>query len=225
LPIPFTFFAAFSQAEKCLKILETMIDLHDEEGSCDTKPNVICYNTVLNACAFSALGDDYEKKQALGVAVKVFKMLNEERYVRPDAVSYGNMLKCCANLMPPGNARTSMASKIFSTSCEAGMVGGMVLDEIRRSIPSKAFLLLLAKCGYEKPLKHHKNALSVELRQLPRQWTANVKVGDLSSRQRGVFVKQERQTRKERSQVRLNSPVIRRPGFLIEPSWASGKDV
>jgi hypothetical protein len=122
---------------------------------------------VLNACAFSALGDDDEKKQALGVAVKVFNMLKRERYVRPDAVSYGNMLKCCANLMPPGNVRTSMASTIFSTCCEAGMVGGMVLDEIRRSIPSKEFLLLLAKCGYEKPLKQHKNAMSVELRRCP----------------------------------------------------------
>eukprot|EP00804_Cyclotella_cryptica_P003272 CCRYP_010501-RA/>CCRYP_010501-RA protein AED:0.04 eAED:0.04 QI:149/1/1/1/1/1/4/351/772 len=216
---------AQNKANKCLKLLETMIDLHDEDGSCDTTPNVICYNTVLNACAFSALADEDEKKRALEVAVKVFKLLNEERYVRPDAVSYGNMLKCCANLMPPGNARTSMASTIFSKCCEAGMVGGMVLDEIRRSIPSKEFLLLLAECGYEKPLKQHKNAMSIELRQLPRQWTVNVKVGDMSSRQRSISVKHEKQTRKERSHSKPIPPVIRRPGFLIEPSWASGKDV
>lgn len=203
-----------------------MINLHEEDGGYDTIPNIICYNTILNACAFSASGNVDEKKRALGVAVKTFKMLNEGKYTRPDALSYGNMLKCCSNLMPTGNDRISMASAIFSTSCEEGLVGGMVLDEIRRSVPSKEFLLLLAKCGYDRPMRQHKNAMSVELRHLPRIWTANVKAGDMTSRQRGGFAKHKGLSKIQRSQAKLNAPpVIRKPGFLVEPSWASGKDV
>ena len=37
-----------NKAEKCSFILKAMIDLDD--GSYDTMPNIICYNTVLNAC-------------------------------------------------------------------------------------------------------------------------------------------------------------------------------
>ena len=69
-----------------------MIHLYDEDGSFDAKPNVICFNTILNACAFSASGGDDEKKQALSVAVKTLKILREEQYARPDAVSYGMFL-------------------------------------------------------------------------------------------------------------------------------------
>lgn len=213
------------QAEKCLAILESMIELHENDGSYDTTPNVICFNTILNACAFSASGGEDEKKHAMAVAVKTFKILRDDTYASPDAVSYGNMLKCCANLMPPGNARNSMASSIFSACCEEGMVGGMALDEIRRSIPSNDFLRLLAKCGYTRPLKQHSNAMSVDLRHLPRQWTANVKVGDMYSRQRGVAHHRHGKRERPQSQKKSNTPVIRKPGFLVEPSWASGKDL
>ena len=201
-----------------------MIDIHEDDGSYATAPNVICFNTVLNACAFSATGGDDEKKRALSVAVKVFKMLKEEQYAHPDALSYGNMLKCCANLMPISDVRTSMASNIFSNCCDQGLVGGMTLDEIRRCIPAKQFVKLLAKCGYSKPLKQHSNAMSVTLRQLPRQWTTNVKRGDMFTRQRGVPLKHKWQSQNERPKAKL-TPVIRNPTYHVEPSWAYGKDI
>lgn len=134
------------------------------------------------------------------------------------------MLKCCANLMPISDVRTSMASNIFSSCCEQGLVGGMVLDEIRRCILAKQFLKLLAKCGYSKPLKQHSNAMSVTLRQLPRQWTANVKRGDMFTRQRGASLKRQQQSKNEGSKAKPN-PVIRNPTYHVEPSWAYGKDI
>lgn len=208
---------------KCLAILDAMIDLHEEDGSYDTTPNIICFNTILNACAFSARAGDDEKKEALSSAVKTFKMLREKCYAQPDALSYGNMLKCIANLMPIGDSRTSMASTIFSSCCEAGMVGGMALDEIRRCISSKEFLKLLAKCGYRRPLRQHSNAMSVTLKSLPTKWTANVKQGDLMTRQRKTVVKQKQNASREKQ--KKNTPVYRNPTYLVEPSWASGKDL
>lgn len=100
---------ALIPATKCLAILDAMIDLHEDDGGYDTTPNIICFNTILNACAFSAMAGDDEKKEALAAAVKTFKMLREKNFARPDALSYGNMLKCIANLMPIGDARSSMA--------------------------------------------------------------------------------------------------------------------
>jgi len=211
------------KAEKCYAILESMIHLYDEDGSFDAKPNVICFNTILNACAFSASSGDDEKKQALSVAVKTLKILREEQYARPDAVSYGMFLKCCANLMPFGNARKSMSESIFATCCKEGLVGGIVLDEIKRCIQSTDFLSLLARCGY----KRKGSVMSVNLGHLPPKWTVNVKRSDMSARQRSASVKPKRQYKKNETSKRSisQSPVRKNPSFLIEPSWASGKDL
>ena len=103
-----------------------MIELHENEGSHETRPNIICFNTVLNACAFSAKADEAERRQALAVSVEIFNIMRQGMYVSPDAVSYGNMLKCCANLMSPGEQRNTMASRLFESCSNEGLVGGMV---------------------------------------------------------------------------------------------------
>eukprot|EP00584_Thalassiosira_punctigera_P010098 CAMPEP_0172544400 /NCGR_PEP_ID=MMETSP1067-20121228/14566_1 /TAXON_ID=265564 ORGANISM="Thalassiosira punctigera, Strain Tpunct2005C2" /NCGR_SAMPLE_ID=MMETSP1067 /ASSEMBLY_ACC=CAM_ASM_000444 /LENGTH=786 /DNA_ID=CAMNT_0013330959 /DNA_START=203 /DNA_END=2563 /DNA_ORIENTATION=- len=214
------------KSEKCHSILKAMTDLHEDDGSYDTKPNIICYNTVLNACAFSARGTEEERRQALKVAVETFNQMRQGKHdVSPDAVSYGNMLKCCANLMPPGDHRNGMASRLFMSCCDEGVVGGMCLDEIRRCIPPRAFLPLLADMGYDEPMRRHRKAHAVQLRDLPRKWTKNVKRTDMKSRQRGTFEKpKKKQERRIRRQKEKAPPVIRRPGLLVEYG-ASGKDL
>ena len=200
-----------------------MIDIHEVDGSYDTKPNIICYNTVLNACAFSAQGSGDERRQALTVAVETFNQMRNGNYASPDAVSYGNMLKCCSNLMPQGESRTGMASRLFSYCVEAGLVGGMVLDEIRRSMPAEAFLKLLAECGCSKPMRQRKLASAVQLRDLPEKWTINVKGSDMASRQRASFVKPKERKRQYR---RDTAPKPKRPSRqIVETAWISDKNV
>jgi len=213
------------KAEKCKSVLNSMITLHEDDGSSDTKPNVICYNTLLNACAFSAHGGPDERRRALSIAVETFNELRHGKFgLSPDAVSYGNMLKSIANLMPPGSHRTKMASQLFLSCCNEGLVGGICLDEIRRAVPSKEFVQLLARCGYSKPLSQGRMAHSVQLRHLPPAFTKNVKAGDLKDRQRGSYApKKSKGTVRGRKQK--EKPVLRRPGLLIEQSWMSGKDV
>mmetsp|Transcript_24307 Transcript_24307/g.52520 ORF Transcript_24307/g.52520 Transcript_24307/m.52520 type:complete len:830 (+) Transcript_24307:85-2574(+) len=213
------------KAEKCYSILKAMIELHEDDGSYDTKPNIICYNTVLNACAFSARGTGEEKRQAMKVAVETFNKMRQGKYVSPDAVSYGNMLKCCANLMPPGNQRNAMASRLFMSGSDEGLIGGMALDEIRRCVPPRAFLPLLADMGYDDPMRRRRKAHAVELRELPRKWTANVKRSDMASRQRASFAKPKKKPeRRPRRHEEKAKPVIRRPGLLFEYG-SSGKDM
>jgi hypothetical protein len=217
------------KAKKCSSILKAMLDLHEADGSSDTRPNVICYNTVLNAAAFSARGSEEERRQALSIAVEIFNQMKQSKYVTPDAVSYGNMLKSCANLIPPGEQRNAIASKIFAACCEEGLVGGMCLDEIRRCIPPRAFLSLLADCGYDEPLRRSRKPHSVTLKELPREWTRLVAKSDMASRQRATFEKPKKRSRKEdrslhRDHSEKSPPIIPRPGLLVEYG-ASGRDL
>ncbi|KAL9180807.1 hypothetical protein ACHAXT_011260 [Thalassiosira profunda] len=212
------------KAEKCAAILKAMIELHEDDGSQDTRPNIICFNTVLNACAFSAHTSEEERRRALAVAVEVFNSMRRGKFVSPDAVSFGNMLKSVANLMPPGDQRNAMASRLFASCCDEGLVGGMCLDEIRRCIPPRAFLPLLADCGWDKPIKQRRKAHSVQLRDLPRAWTANVKRGDMKSRQRSFAKPEKKQERPRVRREEKERPVFRRPRQVIEYG-ASGKDM
>ena len=138
----------------------------------------------------------------------------------------GNMLKCCANLMPPGEQRNTMASRLFESCSNEGLVGGMVLDEIRRCIPPRAFFPLLADLGYDKPIRNRK-AHSIELRELPPEWVQNVKRSDMANRQRASFKPKQQTQRKDNRRPNKKvekKPVIRRPGLLFEYS-SSGKDM
>ena len=104
----------------------------------------------------------------------------------------------------------------------------MALDEIRRCIPPRAFLPLLADCGYDKPLKQHRKGHSVELSELPRKFTMNVKRTDGRQRQRASFAKPKRTQEHKRSRRQIpkekEKPVIRRPARVIEYG-ASGRDM
>jgi hypothetical protein len=213
------------KADKCGALLQSMVELHEDDGSRDTTPNVICYNTVLNACAFSAEGTAEERRRALQVAVDTFQRLRRGRHAAPDAVSYGNVLKCCANLVPPGERRNGMAVQLFRKCCDEGLMGGMCLDEIRRCVPPRAFLPLLADCGYDAPPGRRRKAPSVEVREVTGSWTRHAKRGDMASRQRGSFRPRQRQEGRPRPGGKERRPqrqreelpaVVRRPGHLVE---------
>jgi hypothetical protein len=210
------------KAEKCAHLLRAMIDLHDNVGgNDDTRPNRICYNTVLNACAFSAQGGEAERVRALAVAVEIFNQMRRDEHVSPDAVTYGNMLKACANLMSPGERRSAIAARLFASCRDDGLVGGMCLDEIRRCVLPREFLTLLADCGYDRPLRRKRQSHTVTLHELPPDWTANVASTDMASRQRGSFIRQKKISDPIRDKI---PPVIPRPGLLVEYG-ASGRDL
>jgi hypothetical protein len=213
------------KAEKCSTLLQIMIDLHKKDGSQFMKPNVICYNTVLNACAFSASPgtSESERRQALAVAVRTFNLMRQSGDSNiVDAVSYGNMLKACANLLPPGDQRSAIASRLFASCCADGLVGGMCLDEIRRCMPPSLFLSLLADCGYDTPQRQQRKTYSVTLVELPQKWTRNVASTDMASRQRGSFVKPKLKPLSIREEKK--APYIIRPSLIVEYG-ASGRDL
>lgn len=166
-----------NKAIQARDLLDTMLQLydnHDEDNGhlhhqkrSELQPTQAPFNAVLNACAFSALGTSQaEQREALQVAVSTFAKLR--RYTGPDTVSFGNLLKCIANLMPVGaQARHDMALQTFRQCCDEGLVGELVWTEIQRAVPPR---LLRQEVGTSTDIA----IPGATVRALPRSWKRNV---------------------------------------------------
>jgi hypothetical protein len=143
------------------ELLNQLVDLYETTKRPNLRPSQISYNSVLNACAFSAIGTSVEEqREALQIAVATFSEMRKSEFTAPDTVTYGNMLKCLANLMPQGEIRTQMALQIFAKCREEGLVGTLVWNEVRRAVPSWEL---------EEKL-NLKSSGNKQLRDLPQAW-------------------------------------------------------
>jgi PPR repeat family len=201
--------------------LDRLHQMYDERQGPNLKPTTTAYNTVLNACAFSAQRTPREEqKEALKIAVKTFASMPRERIQR-DTVTYGTMLKCFANLIPKGDVRNRMALQVFQECCEEGMVGDLVWNEIRRSIPPQ---LLQEACQFQRECG------SMEVHDLPVEWRVNNK-GDkpkLQTKQRESRPKNGRSSTIRRRQTKDKAKATNPPKpkvFLVEKSFSSDKDM
>lgn len=262
--------AKSKEAHKGLRareLLDRLNDLYYTTKRTNLRPTQIPYNTVLNACAFSARGtSEEEQREALKIAVGTFASMStsstmttrsnsDTSYkVRRDTVSYGNMLKCIANLIPHGDVRNRMALQVFRHCCEEGLVGSLVWNEIRRAVPTK---VLQDACGADlfdrsrrnHGLQHGVNGIgSIDVHQLPKHWTANNRFDKLlhtgsptqqkQPRPRQLDEQESKNTkyktttpqpkdrRKNMSSPSQSSPTGKpSQPFLIESSFASGRDM
>ena len=90
--------------------------------------------------------------------------------VAPDTVTYGNMIKVLANLMPVGEARSKMALQIFQRCCGEGLVGPLVWNEVRRAVPKRVLdQIILPRLGGGN-LDSKTTVGQVMVHHLPREW-------------------------------------------------------
>mmetsp|Transcript_6082 Transcript_6082/g.15127 ORF Transcript_6082/g.15127 Transcript_6082/m.15127 type:complete len:773 (-) Transcript_6082:127-2445(-) len=216
-----------NKARRTRALLDRLEQLYKESGRRDLRSTTISYNTVLNACAFSALGtSEEERREAMTIAVRTFGSMDSSypsrfssKYasVAPDTVTYGNMLKCIANLVPKGDVRNSMAIKVFNKCCDDGLVGPLVWNEIRRAVPMK---LLHDTLG----LKRHVGSLQVT--DLPTEWTMNnrsdKKKKELMNTRRNN--KKHQSSRHDKDKDKDSNKKKTNKAFLVEPSY-SNKDM
>merc|ERR1740124_1668110 len=81
----------FGKAEHALKILNRMME-GDADGNNNHRPNVIIINSVMNACAFTTVGNQLEGGRALDIAHKMFHELDDAYGLQPDSITYGTYL-------------------------------------------------------------------------------------------------------------------------------------
>jgi hypothetical protein len=133
--------------------------------------------------------------------------------IAPDTVSYGNLIKCFANLMPQGKARNDMTMQVFNKCCEEGLVGELVWNEVRRAVPPK---LLAEKMGIST-----KSAGFVQVRDLPRDCRRNVKGDKKAPPRRNADPKK---VKEETPSSRMIAPAQRLHN-ISETSYQSGRDI
>ena len=139
-------------------VLERQILLY-KSGCSSCRPDVFGYTSVIASVA-AETGSVEECKQAFDVALSTFRQMKEDQ-VRPNHVTYGNMLKACSTLLPAKcHQRKKWAKRIFIESRKAGCVGDMVLSRLREAVRNND--------QYKQLLEGHTK------RNLPKSWTANL---------------------------------------------------
>lgn len=195
-----------NKGKQARELLDKLSKLFDQTKRPDLKPTQIPYNTVLNACAFSAMDTTMEEQRdALQIAVDTFRGMREAG-VDPDTVTYGNLLKCFANLVPQGQGRSDMSLGIFEKCIEDGLVGSLVWNEVRRAVP----LQVLAQ---KFQLKGSPGSMT--LRDLPHKWRRRTKIDTKGPKTRNHSLRDNEVSTEAKS-----------PGRVItESSYQSGRDV
>jgi hypothetical protein len=132
-----------------------------QAGNEHLRPNVVAYNAVMNACAFTN-GDVHESNRAVEIAHLVLKDLEQSDFGTPDQVTYGTFLKVCANQMADCDSRDKVIEMLFKKCCRDGQVGSMVLQQLKSVAKSEQFFRLTGKMN-----------LDTKIDDLPSDWCRN----------------------------------------------------
>ena len=199
------------KAIQASQLLGTLVKLSEQRQ--DLEPSNIAFNTVLNACAFSASFDEATRRQALQVAFTTFSQLRSSPGIcRPDDITYGNLIKAIANLLHDNRTkRQQLAIAVMRQCMDDGLVGDMVWQELPRCLTKKALYQLLPKALQDRD--------TVALLDLPRTWRRHVKTKRKVKDPTATAKKSTSQNR------RTQRRVIKGPRGISEASWASGKDM
>lgn len=153
------------KAERAHNLLREMKQLY-KDGNKHLKPNVVAYNAVINACAFSS-GELQESSRAIEIAHSIFKEMEESKDARPDQVTYGTFLKVCANQMPDCSTRQQLVEVLFKKCSKDGQVGHLVLQQLKAMASEELFKRLVGKRPEE----------DYSIEDLPQEWCCNVVEG------------------------------------------------
>lgn len=165
------------KAERANKLFRNMKQAYEAtgDGLKHLRPNVVTVNAVMNACAYTA-GDILEQNRAMEIAHERLKHLEDSDYGSPDQITYGTFLKVCANQMPDCSTRQQIMEVIFQKSTRDGMLGNLVLQQLRAMGPPDLFYRLTG---------HHIEE-EIRLQNLPKEWSRNVVEGRWRRRQHGI---------------------------------------
>ena len=201
------------KAEKAREYLDVMLQMHASAKQSSLRPTQVPFNAVFNAAAFSALGTpEEEQRMALKTAVETFSLM-KRLSVNPDMISYGNMLKVVANLVPKGKTRTEMALQLFQACCNDGLVGELVWSEARRALPAKTLTELLPT---RKPIS------AIKIQDLPNSWKKSL---PKDRRMHMKPIKQKTVENKTNTAEEKRKEPVRRFRNIAEQSYQSGRDI
>jgi len=119
-----------------------MIHLYDN-GNKSVQPNIFTYNALLKACAKSASFDDVEKASAFSIAIATFnKIRSSDENVRPDQVTYSNLMKC-SQLLPEGESRDNLIKATFAHCEKNKLINQQILEDVDEFASERLSRMLL----------------------------------------------------------------------------------
>lgn len=135
------------KAHKSFLMIQRMNKL--AKGNERLRPNLVVYNTALNACATSCpiqvkkkLEEDGREKHlpSLPLIVRtLYDQLTQDVHLTPDHVTYGTVLKAIANLFLGEPDQVEFGKAVFQSACASGQVSLGVVYQLRQAIPVDLF--------------------------------------------------------------------------------------
>ena len=155
----------FGKATRGKSILKKMIEMH-ESVEISAKPNTHCYTAVINSCAHCE-NDEFEKRDALRIAIETYKELIDSDYGEPNEVTFSTLITVLRNVLPECQKRSSAIGTIFKKCAEDGHVDDVVVRRLQSTLNSEELHVLLG------------DAVSadgrVDITELPTEWRRNVR--------------------------------------------------
>lgn len=137
-----------------------------QAGNERLRPNVVAYNAVMNACAFTS-AEVRDSSRIVEIAHHILKEMEQSPHVNPDQVTYGTFLKVCANQMTDCSTRQQVVEILFKKCAKEGQVGDFVLQQLKAIASDELYLRLVGRNIDE----------DASLSDLPKDWTCNVVEG------------------------------------------------
>lgn len=154
-------------------------------------PNAFTYNYIIN-CAAECMSDHSSNARiSFEVAVRAFQELRSlddaaadtvDTDNKPDSFTYAFMLKACNNLLPIGSSlHIKTVTQTFRECCRKGHLNRLVLDRLYNGMTTEKFFDAI---GIPPPTlsSSRRRECSVDLDDLPREWSRNVRNGRASHR-------------------------------------------
>eukprot|EP00980_Cylindrotheca_fusiformis_P027747 scaffold22549_cov98-Cylindrotheca_fusiformis.AAC.3 len=122
----------FGKALRARAVLAKMIQMH-KSGAIKAAPNTHSYTAVINSCAYCE-NDTLEKRDALQIAIKTYKELENSEYGQPNNVTFSTLITALRHLMPASNKRDAAIKTIFHRCAEDGQVTDTILRRLKSTL-------------------------------------------------------------------------------------------
>ncbi len=130
-------FARSKEADKAVRAVSILQQMEEQyrSGNDSARPNIVVYNSVLNACAYTT-GERQNVETAFKIACLVFDEVRSSDYVQPTHVFYGTFIQICGNFMPESDIRDNLVEATFKRCAQEGLVSGFVWKKVSAAASS-----------------------------------------------------------------------------------------
>jgi pentatricopeptide repeat protein len=165
------------KSKKCAEVLQHMIDLAESRKLPNARPDIISFNSVLNACAYEKPDTQASTSEILEIATETYERLSsgkgEQSFGRPDLSTYIQMMINIINHIPRHDERRElMAEAVFFRCAEDGLVGPAIVSKLAFALSKPRFQSIMGEALDKE--KHNEGKLVFDVSLLPQAWTAKL---------------------------------------------------